>query len=1107
MIIQNGVSMVQAGKTFRVFVSSTFSDLKEERNALQREVFPKLRELCAQHGCRFQAIDLRWGVSEEAGLDQQTMKICLEEIERSQRVSPKPNFIVLLGDRYGWRPLPYEIPADEFIEILKSVSANEEELLLWDEQQPEDKKGWYREDLNAIPPVYCLQPRTGNYVDYDNWDQVERKIHSILMEASAKTGLKGDDLAKYSASATEQEIVQGALEVENAEDHVFCFFRNIDNKSKEKIVNVAKSNLIARDYIDLNKSLDLDTEAQDLQKQLKGKLEEKLVKNTNNNLNIHKYSAEWTGNCVSTKHIKKLCNDIYNSLSSVILDEIKKMRKIDDLTKEIKDHVEFGEKQTKFFVGRNEILKEINNYLQTNDSSLLTIYGDSGSGKSALMAKAVEEARTNYPDAMIITRFVGATPASSDVRSLLESLCQQISRFYGMNESTVPTEYQKLVDELPIRLSLANDQKPLIIFLDGLDQLSNFENTLNLSWLPTYIPNNVHFITSTMLGECMDVLEHELSPNNIIELKTMHPEEGKNLLSLWLKDASRTLQEHQKTEILNKFSNNGLPLYLKLAFEEVKLWKSHSNFQETVLSSDINGIISELFKRLSSNSNHGNVLVSHSLSYIASSRHGLSEDEIIDILSKDENVLDDFKRRSFHTPPEEKLPVVLWSRLYFDLEPYLTEHNIGNLSLLNFYHRQLGEVVKKEYLTSKTEKHFHSKLADYFESKEFDNRKIEELPWQLDKAGLWEQLKNTITDISMFLELNEEDKKYELMKYWQDIGNRYNMTESYNNSLNKIESEEILPKYYTEVARFLQLNAFYDGAEDLYLKALEKSESHLGPMHPNTIQILNNLAMLHHDRFDYDGAEPLYRRALSIKEEIYGHKHPDTALGLNNLAELLRDKRDFVGAEILYRNALEINEEVFGLEHPKTATSINNLASLLKDKGNLNEAEPLFRKSLEIRERIFGWDHPEVAGSLNNLSILLKDKKDYINAEKLCKRALEINEKVLGPEHPKTAISLNNLAVLNHEKRNFTDAESFYRKALKINEKVLGLEHPSTASNLYGLAGVLYYKRDYDSAEPLIRQALEIYEKIYSPYHPYTIEIRSNLASLEKAKKSRWKLW
>jgi hypothetical protein len=31
--------MAQAGKTFRIFVSSTDSDLKAERDALQREVF------------------------------------------------------------------------------------------------------------------------------------------------------------------------------------------------------------------------------------------------------------------------------------------------------------------------------------------------------------------------------------------------------------------------------------------------------------------------------------------------------------------------------------------------------------------------------------------------------------------------------------------------------------------------------------------------------------------------------------------------------------------------------------------------------------------------------------------------------------------------------------------------------------------------------------------------------------------------------------------------------------------------------------------------------------------------------------------------------------
>ena len=107
-------AMATSGRTFRVFVSSTFSDLKTERNALQDRVFPRLKRYCQRRGWSFQAIDLRWGVSNEAAFDQSTMQICRAEIARCQAVTPRPNFVVLLGDRQGWRPLPDEIPAAEF---------------------------------------------------------------------------------------------------------------------------------------------------------------------------------------------------------------------------------------------------------------------------------------------------------------------------------------------------------------------------------------------------------------------------------------------------------------------------------------------------------------------------------------------------------------------------------------------------------------------------------------------------------------------------------------------------------------------------------------------------------------------------------------------------------------------------------------------------------------------------------------------------------------------------------------------------------------------------------------------------------------------------------
>jgi NACHT domain- and WD repeat-containing protein len=138
-------------RTFRVFVSSTFSDLKAERDALARFVFPRLRELCAERGARFQAIDLRWGVSEEAGLDQRTSRMMKfgRGVTRWQRsISPRQMGIVATGTAGG--PLPPQISAAEFAEIEAHVAASDDRALL---------ATWYRLDENAVPPDWCLQPR------------------------------------------------------------------------------------------------------------------------------------------------------------------------------------------------------------------------------------------------------------------------------------------------------------------------------------------------------------------------------------------------------------------------------------------------------------------------------------------------------------------------------------------------------------------------------------------------------------------------------------------------------------------------------------------------------------------------------------------------------------------------------------------------------------------------------------------------------------------------------------------------------------------------------------------------------------------------------------
>ncbi len=75
------------------------------------------------------------------------MRICLQEIRRCQQVTPHPNFVVLLGQRYGWRPVPAAIPVAEFAPILAATSDPEHHALL---------EQWYVRDDNAVPPEYVL---------------------------------------------------------------------------------------------------------------------------------------------------------------------------------------------------------------------------------------------------------------------------------------------------------------------------------------------------------------------------------------------------------------------------------------------------------------------------------------------------------------------------------------------------------------------------------------------------------------------------------------------------------------------------------------------------------------------------------------------------------------------------------------------------------------------------------------------------------------------------------------------------------------------------------------------------------------------------------------
>ncbi len=69
-------------REIRVFISSTFRDMEEDRNELVKPVLAKLRKFCEQRGVVWRGVDLRWGITDEQSAEGEVLPICLEEIER-----------------------------------------------------------------------------------------------------------------------------------------------------------------------------------------------------------------------------------------------------------------------------------------------------------------------------------------------------------------------------------------------------------------------------------------------------------------------------------------------------------------------------------------------------------------------------------------------------------------------------------------------------------------------------------------------------------------------------------------------------------------------------------------------------------------------------------------------------------------------------------------------------------------------------------------------------------------------------------------------------------------------------------------------------------------
>lgn len=668
-----------------------------ERDHLVRFVFPELKEKCRKLHVHLIDVDLRWGVTEKEAQEGKALDICLDEID-----SCRPYFLGLLGQRYGHIPSGHDhsITAQEIfhgvlhnelpkqvVDLRKIIEGKLEGKALTDEQ------------VNCLVRCYQYDPERSKYLLSDDATENELKIIRSIFKS-------------YSSYQR---------------DRSFFFFRS--EALTEKLAGEHRS-----DFFEIRESL-------------KVKLENLKQEIMAEGLPHFEYDdIEAFGHMVS--------DTLWKRIEAEIEETAEEGDEKDWLAEEAEFHELFIADRTRRFVGRRDVLDDIHTFcrgewpISRTDGvsgsgtslNVMLIAGDSGCGKSALLARFSEEAIHRYPDWLIIPHFVGASPSSTNLRQMLRRLCVQLNRSTGPTED-VPEDIKELIRVFPELLAQAARQKNILLIIDAVNQLERSDNAHEMHWFPQSLPDNVKIVISTLDGYTLERLVARQNKKVIERLKGLSEEDIRDLVNEYLKEITH---KFPNKEIEHEFFNKvkaGNPLYILVALEELRIFGQFDMFGERVstLPDTVSELFDQVLERIEGAFILNKGLVRDCMSFISCGRQGMTAEELQTLLK------DHTPKIGSETKPE-KLPDMLWARLYRAFSAYLFERS----GVIDFFHWQLKEAVGTRYLKRETDRDkVHKVIADYFETRwqEPYVRALDELPHQRIKAKDWEGVERVLTDL------------------------------------------------------------------------------------------------------------------------------------------------------------------------------------------------------------------------------------------------------------------------------------------------------------------------------------------------------------------------
>jgi tetratricopeptide (TPR) repeat protein len=979
-------------REIRVFVSSTFRDMQEEREELVKQIFPQLRRLCESRGVTWGEVDLRWGITDEQKAEGKVLPICLAEIQRC-----RPYFIGLLGERYGWVP-------------------------------------------DEVPPVI---------IEQEPW-LAEFRGHSV----------------------TELEILHGVLNNPQMADHAFFYFR--DRNFVESVPDARRGDFEERPTAEESKNLGAEEAVQ--------RAEERKRKLRALKQRIRASGLPLRENYADAQALGKLVLEDLTSIINLLFPEGSEPSLLD---REAAEHEAFARSRIGVYVGRKEYFETLDAHA-AGDGPPIVVLGESGLGKSALLANWAMRYRAAHQDELLLMHFIGATPASADWASMVRRILGEFNRRFDL-KIEIPDKPDALRMTFANALYMAAMKGRIVLIMDALNQLEDRDQAPDLVWLPPVLPADVRLIVSTLPGRPLDDLKKRGWPT--MQVGPLSLEEREKLIVDYLAQYAHALSPDRVGRIA-RAPQAANPLYLRALLEELRLWGEHETLEfriEHYLSATtVSALYQKILERYEQDYERDHPgLVRDAMSLLWAARRGLSETELMDLLGSN----------------GQPLPRAYWSPLYLAAEQSL----VSRSGLISFFHDYLREAVQQSYLSTAVDRQrAHRTLARSFAGQPQGTRQLDELPWQWQEAGEWQSLADLLAKPRFFDALWDRDQ-FEVKAYWTRIEVESPLR------MEQVEAAVIkhpmhdpdhawrigilladsgrpeaalrvrgaLVDYYREQGDRARLSAVLgghamilrdrgdlDGAMALH-KEEERLCRELGDK-DGLQRTLGNQALISYDRGDLDGAMALHKEEERLCREL-GNK-AGLAETLGNQAVILRDCGDLNGAMALHKGEERLFREVgnkVGL-----AKTLGNQALILRARGDLDGAMALLKEQ-EHRSRELGYK-AEVSVSLNNQALILKDRGDLDDAMVLQKEVQHLCRELGNKDG--LAKTLGNQGNILYARGDLDSAMVLHEEAERLCRELGNKD--GLAKTLGNQGDIVYARGDLDGAMALHKEEERLYREL-----------------------------